>query len=202
MWWSWYSSLAGFHVWLCPCKLLHRYVSISWCQYPSYEKLNANIKDEAEKVVKRLRNHPSVVIFAGNNEDYQVAESMGVIDYSDESGDYMHSKFPAWVSLLYRCDVSWWSDDRFMRLFCPRWSRGCRPFSTIDHHRTEGLIRKTRPLGICINGMSGTGRRNLGPIGISWKVDLSRESPFADMMFDCSNGQVSLVCKVIPTSEQ
>lgn len=66
-------------------------------QYPSYEKLNANIKDEAEKVVKRLRNHPSVVIFAGNNEDYQVAESMGVIDYSDESGDYMHSKFPAYV---------------------------------------------------------------------------------------------------------
>lgn len=64
-------------------------------QYPSYDKLNANIKDEAEKVVKRLRNHPSVVIFAGNNEDYQVAESMGVIDYSDESGDYMHTKFPA-----------------------------------------------------------------------------------------------------------
>lgn len=64
-------------------------------QYPSYDKINANIKDEAEKVVKRLRNHPSVVIFAGNNEDYQVAESMGVIDYSDESGDYMHTKFPA-----------------------------------------------------------------------------------------------------------
>ena len=49
-------------------------------------------------MVKRLRNHPSVVIFAGNNEDYQVAESMGVIDYSDESGDYMHSKFPAYVN--------------------------------------------------------------------------------------------------------
>jgi beta-mannosidase len=64
-------------------------------QYPSYDKLNANIKDEAEKVVKRLRNHPSVVIFAGNNEDYQVAEEKGVIDYSDESGDYMHTKFPA-----------------------------------------------------------------------------------------------------------
>jgi hypothetical protein len=46
-------------------------------QYPSYDSLNANIKEEAEWVVKQLRNHPSVVIFAGNNEDYQIAESEG-----------------------------------------------------------------------------------------------------------------------------
>jgi beta-mannosidase len=46
-------------------------------QYPSYDSLNANIREEAEWVVKQLRNHPSVVIFAGNNEDYQIAESEG-----------------------------------------------------------------------------------------------------------------------------
>ncbi|ORX35177.1 glycoside hydrolase family 2 protein [Kockovaella imperatae] len=63
--------------------------------YPSYPKINASIKREAESVVTRLRDHPSVVIFAGNNEDYQVAESEGVMDYNDNSGDYMHSKFPA-----------------------------------------------------------------------------------------------------------
>lgn len=50
---------------------------------------------EAEQAVQRLRNHPSVVIFAGNNEDYQVGESLGVMDYSDNSGQYMKSKFPA-----------------------------------------------------------------------------------------------------------
>jgi beta-mannosidase len=36
-----------------------------------------------------------VVIFAGNNEDYQVAEADKVVDYSDESGDYMNTAFPA-----------------------------------------------------------------------------------------------------------
>jgi beta-mannosidase len=63
--------------------------------YPSYEAMNNSIRLEAEQAVRRLRDHPSVVIFAGNNEDYQVAESLGVMDYSDTSGDYMHSKFPA-----------------------------------------------------------------------------------------------------------
>ncbi|WWC85605.1 uncharacterized protein L201_000469 [Kwoniella dendrophila CBS 6074] len=50
---------------------------------------------EAEQAVIRLRDHPSVVIFAGNNEDYALAESIGVMDYNDNSGDYMKSKFPA-----------------------------------------------------------------------------------------------------------
>ncbi|EIW73529.1 hypothetical protein TREMEDRAFT_42399 [Tremella mesenterica DSM 1558] len=64
-------------------------------QYPSTPSFNANVKREAEAVVKRLRDHPSVVMFAGNNEDYLLAEAEGVIDYKDESGDYMNSKFPA-----------------------------------------------------------------------------------------------------------
>lgn len=63
--------------------------------YPSYDKLNALVKIEAEHVVERLRHHPSVVIFAGNNEDYQVAESLEVVDYNDNSGQYMKTKFPA-----------------------------------------------------------------------------------------------------------
>ncbi|WRT69910.1 uncharacterized protein IL334_006901 [Kwoniella shivajii] len=64
-------------------------------RYPSYPELNASIKIEAEQAVTRLRDHPSVVIFAGNNEDYALAESIGVMDYTDNSGDYMKSKFPA-----------------------------------------------------------------------------------------------------------
>ncbi|ODO10156.1 hypothetical protein I350_02384 [Cryptococcus amylolentus CBS 6273] len=62
--------------------------------YPSYAEFNNSVKNEAEQAVKRLRDHPSVVIFAGNNEDYQVAESLKIVDYTDESGDYMHSEFP------------------------------------------------------------------------------------------------------------
>jgi beta-mannosidase len=55
------------------------------------------VKREAEHVVRRLRHHPSVVIFAGNNEDYAIAESLDLVDYSDRSGAYMDSNFPASV---------------------------------------------------------------------------------------------------------
>ena len=80
-------------VWLAPC--------CAEMKYPSYPKLNELVKAEAEQHVERLRDHPSVVIFAGNNEDYQIAEAFNVIDYSDESGDYMKGKFPASVALWH-----------------------------------------------------------------------------------------------------
>ncbi|KAJ3922775.1 glycoside hydrolase family 2 protein [Lentinula edodes] len=65
-------------------------------QYPAYDSFLALVKDEAEYNVKRLRHHPSLSIFAGNNEDYQVAESMHLeLDYSDETSDFRKTNFPA-----------------------------------------------------------------------------------------------------------
>ncbi|EKM59838.1 glycoside hydrolase family 2 protein [Phanerochaete carnosa HHB-10118-sp] len=65
-------------------------------QYPAYDSLLRSIEIEAEQNVKRLRHHPSVVIFAGNNEDYQVAESFKLdLDYSDEHSDFRNTTFPA-----------------------------------------------------------------------------------------------------------
>lgn len=63
--------------------------------YPAYKDMIRSVQDEAESVVKRLRQHPSVVIFAGNNEDYQVAEEAGLVDYDDKSGEYLNTGFPA-----------------------------------------------------------------------------------------------------------
>jgi beta-mannosidase len=37
--------------------------------YPQDEEFRNRIKAEAEKVIRRLRNHPSVVLWAGNNEN-------------------------------------------------------------------------------------------------------------------------------------
>ena len=37
-------------------------------QYPAYQAFLDNVKVEAEQAVKRLRHHPSIVVFAGNNE--------------------------------------------------------------------------------------------------------------------------------------
>lgn len=39
--------------------------------YPAHDEFVDNVKVEAEQNVKRLRHHPSIVLFCGNNEDYQ-----------------------------------------------------------------------------------------------------------------------------------
>ncbi|KAI0772566.1 glycoside hydrolase family 2 protein [Irpex lacteus] len=65
-------------------------------QYPAHDSLLESIQVEAEQNVKRLRHHPSVVIFAGNNEDYQIAESLNLeLDYNDETSDFRKTNFPA-----------------------------------------------------------------------------------------------------------
>ncbi|KAK7470699.1 hypothetical protein VKT23_002121 [Stygiomarasmius scandens] len=65
-------------------------------QYPAYDSFLKLVEVEAEYNVKRLRHHPSVVIFAGNNEDYQIAESFKLdLDYSDETSDFRQTSFPA-----------------------------------------------------------------------------------------------------------
>ncbi|CAK5275576.1 unnamed protein product [Mycena citricolor] len=65
-------------------------------QYPAYQSFLDSVQEEAEQNVKRLRKHPSIVIFAGNNEDYQIAESLNLeLDYADEKSDYLKTNFPA-----------------------------------------------------------------------------------------------------------
>lgn len=39
--------------------------------YPTYPEFVKSVKREAIANVKRLRHHPSIVVFCGNNEDYQ-----------------------------------------------------------------------------------------------------------------------------------
>ncbi|KAG8980228.1 hypothetical protein FRB93_009335 [Tulasnella sp. JGI-2019a] len=67
-------------------------------QYPAYDDFLKRVEVETEQNVKRLRHHPSIVIWAGNNEDYQVAESLNLeLDYNDESpkSDFRKTNFPA-----------------------------------------------------------------------------------------------------------
>jgi beta-mannosidase len=42
--------------------------------YPTWPKLLDSIREEAICNVRRLRYHPSIVIYAGNNEEYQIQE--------------------------------------------------------------------------------------------------------------------------------
>jgi beta-mannosidase len=64
--------------------------------YPYFAEFAKSVRKEAEDQVKRLRNFCSVAIFAGNNEDYMVAEAKNLeYDRNDLSGDYTKTAFPA-----------------------------------------------------------------------------------------------------------
>ncbi len=62
--------------------------------YPALDWFQASVKAEAEAAVRRLRHHPSLALWCGNNEDYQVAESVGAYDPTFE-GDFTQTRFPA-----------------------------------------------------------------------------------------------------------
>lgn len=61
--------------------------------YPAHDEFLANVRAEAEANVRRLRHHPSMAIWCGNNEDYQMAESLNVYD-DQAAGPYADSAFP------------------------------------------------------------------------------------------------------------
>jgi beta-mannosidase len=65
--------------------------------YPAYPEILRSIETECVANVGRLRHHPSIVIYAGNNEDYQVQESYGLTyDYDDKDPEsWLKTNFPA-----------------------------------------------------------------------------------------------------------
>jgi len=46
--------------------------------YPAHPEFLASVRTEAEAAITRLRHHPSLALWCGNNEDYAIAESVGL----------------------------------------------------------------------------------------------------------------------------
>ncbi|CZT46722.1 related to beta-mannosidase [Rhynchosporium secalis] len=65
--------------------------------YPAFPEFLALVKTEAEENLKLLRHHPSIIIWAGNNEDYQYQESEGLTyDFENkDSESWLKTDFPA-----------------------------------------------------------------------------------------------------------
>ncbi|OAA62911.1 beta-mannosidase precursor [Niveomyces insectorum RCEF 264] len=65
--------------------------------YPAWPALRDSIRREAEANVRLLRHHPSIVIWAGNNEDYQYQESEKLTyDYANKDAEsWLQTDFPA-----------------------------------------------------------------------------------------------------------
>lgn len=62
--------------------------------YPALDWFQASVAAEAEAAVRRLRHHPCLALWCGNNEDYQIAESIGAYDPT-VAGDFTETRFPA-----------------------------------------------------------------------------------------------------------
>lgn len=65
--------------------------------YPAFPEMLKSIEEETTCQTKRLRHHPCMAIYAGNNEDYQVQEQMGLTyDYEDQDPqNWLKTDFPA-----------------------------------------------------------------------------------------------------------
>ena len=65
--------------------------------YPAHQEFLALVKREATENVKLLRHHPSIVIWAGNNEDYQYCETEDLkYDPNDPNPEsWLKTTFPA-----------------------------------------------------------------------------------------------------------
>jgi beta-mannosidase len=65
--------------------------------YPAFPEFLDLVKREADDNVKLLRHHPSIVIWAGNNEDYQFQESENLTyDFENKDAEsWLKTDFPA-----------------------------------------------------------------------------------------------------------
>ncbi|KAI1471115.1 glycoside hydrolase family 2 protein [Daldinia caldariorum] len=84
--------------------------------YPTYPSYLASVEQEARQNLRRLRPHPSIVIWAGNNEDYQVQERYH-LDYDYEDKDpqsWLKSSFPARYIYEYLLPKIVKEEDPFM----------------------------------------------------------------------------------------
>lgn len=65
--------------------------------YPTHASFLASVAAEARQAVRRLRRHPSLVLWCGNNEDYQLIERYNLTyDPSDrDPQSWLASSFPA-----------------------------------------------------------------------------------------------------------
>ncbi|VUC21450.1 unnamed protein product [Clonostachys rosea] len=65
--------------------------------YPAWDSLRESVDKEARQNLKRIRHHPSIVLYCGNNEDYQTQEYYK-LDYEWDNKDpesWLKGTFPA-----------------------------------------------------------------------------------------------------------
>ncbi|KAL1848503.1 hypothetical protein Daus18300_013604 [Diaporthe australafricana] len=66
--------------------------------YPTYNSFLNSVEAETRHNIRRLRDHPSLIIWAGNNEDYETVQERYKLDFNPDDKDpesWLKSSFPA-----------------------------------------------------------------------------------------------------------
>ncbi|KAI1108903.1 family 2 glycosyl hydrolase [Nemania sp. NC0429] len=95
--------------------------------YPTYESFLVSVEEEARQNIRRLRSHPSLIIWAGSNEDYQVQERYKLeYNYDDKDPQsWLKSSFPARYTYEYLLPKIVSEEDRFALYHpCSPWGDG------------------------------------------------------------------------------
>jgi beta-mannosidase len=113
--------------------------------YPAkIESFRKSVEDEARANVKRLRHHPSIVIYAGNNEDYQLQESEH-LEYDPDNKDpesWLKTNFPArYIYEKILVDVTKdLAPDTYYHFGSPWGGKDTRDRSVGDIHMWDGEL--------------------------------------------------------------
>lgn len=135
--------------------------------YPAWKEMRESIRLEATQNVKRLQKHTSIVLYAGNNEDYQVQEQFGLTyNYADKDPEsWLKTDFPAryiYEKVSFKCHASRnfscrFGTHGFLSRYYRRLSRRrVQAWLTIlGRHGEMACPHPIGPLETCINGTCG-----------------------------------------------
>lgn len=73
---DWFYELCDYHGIL----IWHDFM-FACAMYPAYDSFLNNVKLEVKQQLTRLQKFTSIIIYAGNNEDYQIAEQLGKVKF-------------------------------------------------------------------------------------------------------------------------
>ena len=81
--------------------------------YPAHEEFDKSVCAEAEANVTRMRRHPSIAVWCGNNEDYQQIVQWSVEKKELPAKLFYEDRLPKIVARLNDDDVPYWPGSPF-----------------------------------------------------------------------------------------
>lgn len=115
--------------------------------YPTFPSYLESVEAEARSNVRRLRHHPSVIMYAGGNENYYIQETYGLkYDYAGDKDpqSWLKSTFPSRYIYEYLLPKVM-SEESPSTIYHPDspWGDG-KPIldpTVGDIHQWEGMLR-------------------------------------------------------------